>query len=112
MSKAKLAEIESAAGMLKNNYGLVAGSRVYVSVASVSESGMSRTLRVFIVSDGQICNVTHYVGKALGWTVTDNKSGQRVIRVNGGGMDMSRHLVECLAYALHGEDEALKYDYL
>lgn len=103
-------EIASAKETLINNYGLANGARVYVSIDSVSKSGMTRKMRVFAISDGQLCNITWYVGLALGWPVSDNNYNQRVIKVDGTGMDMAFHLVNCLAYALHNDGYALKHE--
>ncbi len=112
LSKAKMKQIEmeEAKTRLIEGYQLTNGARVYVSIASVSSSGMSRTMRVFTIMDNQLYNVTWYVGKVLGWTVKDNKYGQRVIKVDGTGMDMAFHLVNCLSYALHADGYALKHE--
>lgn len=112
LSKAKIKRIEAQEAKIKliEDYQLTPGTRVYVSIASVSSSGMSRTMRVFVVNDNQLYNVTYYVGQVLGWTVKDNKYGQRVIRVDGAGMDMAFHLVNCLSYALHADGYALKHE--
>jgi hypothetical protein len=103
-------EIANAKKQLIENYQLIDGARVYVSIASVSSSGMSRTMRVFVVNNNELYNVTYYVGQVLGWTVKDNKYGQRVIKVDGAGMDMAFHLVNCLSYALHADGYALKHE--
>lgn len=109
-AQAKRDEIASAKDTLINNYGLANGARVHVSIDSVSSSGMSRKMRVFAISDGLLCNVTYNVGLVLGWPISDNKYGQRVIKVDGTGMDMAFHLVNCLAYALHNDGYALKHE--
>ena len=112
LSKAKIKKIEAQEAKTKliEDYQLTDGARVYVSIASVSSSGMSRTMRVFVVNNNELYNVTWYVGKVLGWTVKDNKHGQRVIKVDGAGMDMAFHLVNCLSYALHADGYALKHE--
>jgi hypothetical protein len=109
-AQAKREEIINAKAQLIGNYELVDGARVYVSIDSVSASGMSRNMRVFVINNNQLYNVTYYVGQVLGWTVRDNKYGQRVIRVDGAGMDMAFHLVNTLSYALHGDGYALKHE--
>ena len=103
-------EIASAKTKLVENYQMTNGARVYVSIDSVSASGMSRNMRVFVINDNQLYNVTYYVGQALEWTVKDNKYGQRVIKVDGAGMDMAFHLVNTLSRVLHGDGYALTHE--
>ena len=109
-AQAKRGEIAIAKTKLVENYKLISGTRVYVSVDSVSRSGMSRNMRVFVINDNQLINATYYVGKALGWTVKDNSYGQRVIKVDGCGMDMAFHLVYTLSRVLHGDGYALTHE--
>jgi hypothetical protein len=73
------------------------GTRVYTSIRSVSKSGMSRTMRVYIVGkDKQISNITYSVSQVLGWTLTNEG-----VRVGGCGMDMGFHLVYSLSRTLY-----------
>jgi len=67
--------------------GPSAGDTVYTIVRSVSASGMSRTLSLYIVKDNRLVNITYYAAHALEWRLVD-VNGSRVMRVGGCGMDM------------------------
>lgn len=72
-------------------------SVVYTSVAHVSASGMSRTIRCYIVHDGQIENITWLVGKAIDESWDERHWG---LKVSGCGMDMCFHTVYRLGSVL------------
>ena len=74
------------------------GTTVYTDVKHVSKSGMSRDIAVYIILDGEICDISGYVARILGYRRRDNGG----VRVGGCGMDMGYHLVMNLSYALHG----------
>jgi hypothetical protein len=73
------------------------GTTVYTMLVSVSRSGMSRTMRVFVVHDSIIVNITHHVARVIDYRMRD---GAMVVK--GCGMDMGYHVVHSLSYALHG----------
>jgi hypothetical protein len=77
---------------------------VYTVLRHVSQSGMSRDISLFIVEDNRLRNITYTVAIALGEKPKD-KNGQRVIRVNGCGMDMGFHLVYSLSSVLYGHED-------
>lgn len=82
------------------------GSKVFTSLRKVSSSGMTRHYSLFIVQGEDIVNITYYAAHALGWNLVES-SGQRAIKVNGTGMDMSFHLVSSLSAVLfHGQERA------
>ena len=89
------------------------GQTIYVLTRSVSASGMSRNLNLFTVNEGQIVELTYYAAHALGWRLVE-RDGFRSLRVEGVGMDMGFHTVECLSFALFGIDNphALRYERL
>ena len=58
--------------------------KIYCQVNSVSKSGMSRTISVFIVHQGEIVNLNH----TLFWRIYGDSKRNGVVRINGGGMDM------------------------
>jgi hypothetical protein len=77
---------------------------VHVSVTRVARSGMSRRIRVLIVNDGRIFNLSYRVAMALGWRYHD---GDGAVHVDGCGMDMGFHLVSSLSALLyHGQPRA------
>ena len=108
----KAQEREYARERLLTHY-LKEGQTVYVLVRSVSSSGLSRNLNLFVVNEGKIEEITYYAGHALGWRLVE-KNGTRSLRVEGVGMDMGFHTVESLSYALFGIDgrNALRYERL
>jgi hypothetical protein len=67
--------------------------KVYAQVNKVSQSGMSRTVSLFIVRKGEIVNLNNTVYRHVyGDDHKDNNQGSDPVRVNGCGMDM---LFEC-----------------
>lgn len=81
------------------------GENVYTSLRQVSANGMSRHIFCFVALKGNenskgkpyIRNITHLVGYALGYKVSE-KTGALV--VGGCGMDMGYHIVSSLASKL------------
>jgi hypothetical protein len=81
------------------------GSVVYATVRAVSRSGMTRRIDLYTIAtddnrDGGrpwLACLSGLAADALGWPVDDDG-----VRVDGGGMDMRYHLVECLSFALFG----------
>jgi len=75
------------------------GDTVYTITRSVSASGMSRTMSLYIVKDNRLMNITYYAAHALEWRLCD-VNGSRVMRVGGCGMDMGFHAVYTLSRVL------------
>ena len=70
------------------------GSRVYCMVRTVSASGMSRNISLFIAQPDQTIRcIDRWAALALEWP--EARSGG--VRVSGCGMDMCWHTVETLA---------------
>jgi len=78
---------------------LTPGDTVYTMIRSVSTSGMSRTMSLYIVKDNRLVNITYYAAHALEWPLVE-KNGSRVLRVAGAGMDMGFHAVYTLSHVL------------
>lgn len=81
---------------------------LYTSLKHVSSSGISREMKVLLADGGEIVDVTWYAGK-LGVGTLKERNGQRVIRVNGGGMDMGFHVVYSISAMLYGYEERGAY---
>jgi hypothetical protein len=81
---------------------------LYTNLKSVSSSGMSRDMKVLAVVEGEIVDVTYYVGKLDIGTIKE-RNGQRVIRVGGCGMDMGFHVVYTVSAILYGYEERGAY---
>ena len=86
------------------------GDTVYTLIRSVSSSGMSRTMSLYIVKDNRLVNITYYTARALGWSLRD-VNGSRVMRVGGCGMDMGFHAVSTLSRVILGDDYALSHEW-
>ena len=67
------------------------GQIVYTCVRSVSRSGMSRVIRLYIVQGETLRNISGYVAHALDWS--GDADG---VKVGGCGMDMGFHTVYTL----------------
>lgn len=84
----------------------------YTVTRKVSSSGMTRRMSVFIVdSDGDLRDISYYVGAVLGWSITD-VMGHRTVRVDGCGMDMGWHLVYSLSYVLYRDTDKERAGYI
>ena len=81
---------------------------LYIQVTSVSKSGMSRKMKVRLVLDNRILNVTFHVAMLLEKKMNDDGS----ITVRGCGMDMCEHLVMTISRRLYDEDYAINTNYL
>jgi len=81
---------------------------LYTNLKSVSSSGMSRDMKVLAAVEGEIVDVTYYVGKLDIGTIKE-RNGQRVIRVGGCGMDMGFHVVYTVSAILYGYEERGAY---
>lgn len=96
---------EEAVGQLKEI--APEGTDVYGIVLHVSRSGMMRRARFYVLkSDAIGCrprNITCYMGNLLGW----RHDGADWIQLDGCGMDMLFHAVNCTAHALYGNGNAL-----
>lgn len=79
---------------LRANY-LKPGDTIYLTLASVSSSGMSRIIKVFTADH---MNISYAVAAAIDFGFKDGMTGG--VRVTGCGMDMGLHLADCLSYAL------------
>lgn len=78
---------------------------IYIVIDTVARSGMSRTMRVYVQAeddDGRpyLQWITGHVARVLGWRL--ERGGRDAVRVDGCGMDMCFHLVDCLLHAVFG----------
>ena len=90
---------------------LSAGDTVYTVIRSVSSSGMSRTMSLYIVKDNRMVNITYYTAHALEWRLVE-VNGSRVMRVGGCGMDMGFHAVYTLSSVILGNGYAIKQEWI
>lgn len=74
-----------------------AGDTVYTVIRHVARSGMSRSIDMFVMSDGQPFNISYLVARASDRSI-DQKNGG--IKIGGCGMDMGFSLVYSLSHLL------------
>lgn len=71
--------------------------RIYANVVHVSASGMQRQIKLYApTSDGGMQGLSGWASKALGWSL-GKRDG---VKVDGCGMDMCLHLVDCVMSAI------------
>ena len=75
---------------------LTPGAKVYCILRSVSSSGMSRAISLYVKSEGDMRNIDSLSADALGYKLS-KKEG---LLVSGCGMDMGFALVDHLGCAL------------
>jgi hypothetical protein len=80
--------------------------RIYGICTSVSASGMSRKLHLFVVVDGEIRNIDFYVAKICGYS--RDKSSGAILR-KGCGMDFLFDTVYAVSKAVF--DDGYKIDW-
>lgn len=67
--------------------------RIYANVVHVSASGMQRQIKLYApTSDGSLQWLSGWASKALGWPLGKHDG----VKVDGCGMDMCFHLVDCI----------------
>lgn len=80
------------------------GATVYAIIDSVARSGMSRTMRLFVIRDNEPIFITREVA-----TVLNNPMKNGSMRVSGGGMDMVFATVYELGQAMFDDGYALRH---
>jgi hypothetical protein len=82
-------------------------TRIWAQVEHVSASGMSRSIKLYVVIDGNITNITGYAAEALG----QKRDRYWGITVRGCGMDMCHHLIDSVSYRVYGTDLYKNFSY-
>jgi predicted HAD superfamily phosphohydrolase len=114
MATVKISKTEKAEAvdLLRGLFDAAPKKTAYTVTRKVSSSGMTRRISVFVVdSDGDLRDISYYVGAVLGWSITD-VMGHRTVRVDGCGMDMGFHLVYSLSYALYRDTDKERAGYV
>ena len=71
------------------------GDIIYTNVQHVSQSGMTRDIKIIKINENRPLNFNYYVSKALGYRIKNNG-----IRISGCGMDMGFALIYDLSRTL------------
>lgn len=74
------------------------GQKIYTSVVKVNRNGDSRHIKLYLVKDNSILDITRWVALAEGYKRNPNTGG---IIVGGGGMNMCFMVVYSLGKALY-----------
>lgn len=104
MTEAQQQLIELLNNASKDHAGKI---RIWGQVEHVSKSGMSRSIKLYVVIHGNIQDITGYAADAL------DKKRDRYwgITVTGCGMDMIHHLIDTVSYRLFKEDLYKHFSY-
>lgn len=84
---------------------LLEGKKLYLTLMSVSSTGMSRKFKCLAVVNGEIVNIGYDVAKALGYRYDDDHN----VTIRGGNMDMAFALTYALSMTLYGDGYKLKH---
>ena len=76
---------------------------IYYSIGHVSQSGMSRDIKFWLIRNNEPLFLNGYIAEILGYKMRDNGT----IRVHGCGMDMGFHVISNLSRKLFGGDYSL-----
>jgi hypothetical protein len=94
-------EQQSCDSLLESLFGAAPGSKhalrdgkvqFWTIVRSVSASGMSRVIDVYVIVDNEMHCLTYHIAIVLGWKLHKDRG----MIVNGCGMDMCYHAVDSL----------------
>lgn len=97
MSKKAEAARERAEAIEKLRARLVPGQTVSCKLNHVSRSGMSRSIALYVVEEGEIREISYFAARAMGDTIDRTHGG---IKIGGAGMDMGFALVYNLGATL------------
>ena len=97
-TKKALAEMERQRYAAQIREMLPPGSTAYTILDHVSQSGMSRRIRVIAMLDGEPLDISGRVAVIVGYK-RDNRTG--ALKVGGCGMDMGFSVVYDLSYQLY-----------
>jgi len=89
------------------------GDTLYTQLNHVSQSGMTRHIKVRQIKKNYPLDWTRLVSIALDWKEAKNRFGNyNGIKVGGCGMDMGFHLVYTLSNVLYNDGYALTHRYI
>jgi len=77
------------------------GMAVYATVVHRSASGMSRVVRIYVVSGQEIINISGQAAEAIAYAWDRDRGG---IIIRGCGFDVRDDIVRTLSRALYGQD--------
>lgn len=87
---------------------LLEGKKIYLTLMSVSSTGMSRKFKCLTVNNGDIVDIGYDVAHALGYRF----DGDHNVIIKGCNMDMAFALTYALSMTLYGDGYKLKHSTL
>ena len=84
---------------------LLEGKKLYLTLMSVSSTGMSRKFKCLAVNNGEIVNIGYDVAHALAYRYDDDHN----VIIKGCNMDMAFALTYNLSMTLYGDGYKLKH---
>ncbi len=84
---------------------LLEGKKLYLTLMSVSSTGMSRKFKCLAIHNGEIVNIGYDVAHALGYRYDDDHN----VIIRGCNMDMAFALTYALSMTLYGNGYKLKH---
>ena len=100
MTKAQQRERDDAKAKLLDpvdGYGIKPGDTIYTVLRHKSASGMSRSISLFMIRNGEPVDIDYRAAQLLGDKIDNNHGG---IKIGGAGMDMGFALVYNLSRSL------------
>lgn len=85
------------------------GTTIYTMVHSISRSGLTRRISVYVVINGEIQDITYLVSRVTSFSIRRDARG---LYVQGVGMDMGFHVVYTLSRVLFDDGYALNQRWL
>lgn len=85
---------------------LLEGKKLYLTLMSVSSTGMSRRFKCLAVVNGEIVNIGYDVAHALGYRYDEDHN----VIIKGCNMDMAFALTYNLSIKLYGNGYKLKHN--
>jgi hypothetical protein len=85
---------------------MTAGTKVWASIQHVSQSGMTKWVRLSIVKDDNIIDITYAAAHIIGTGYSLKYGG---LKMSGAGVGMGFYAVYLLSLELHGDGDALKH---
>ena len=86
---------------------------IHTQLCHVSQSGMTRHIKVRLIRDNIPLDLSFHTSRALDWAMAKDRFGDRNgIRVGGCGMDMGFHLVYTLSRELFDDGYYVKHEWL
>lgn len=100
MTRYSKTQIEEAKTRLTaaDGYALKPGDTIYSTVTHVARSGMSRSIRFFVMLDNRPHEITWAIARAAGYSMDDKNGG---LKTSGCGMDMCFNTVYNLGRILN-----------